>query len=165
MSVSQQRKGRAGELELVRVLNDNGVPAAPGDPASYGRTPDVIGVPGIHVECKRVERLNIDAAMDQAARDATKFKDGSPAVFHRKNRREWLVTMRLSDWIGMLKGNSMDEYKEIFKDIYNYMSRHVQRPRDYDAIMEEGEALAQKYGGMKFVVKLISAIWGELESS
>lgn len=56
----------------------------------------------------------------------------------------------------------MEEYKEIFKDIYNYMARHIQEPRDYDAIMEEGEALAQKYKGRRFVVKLVSAIWGEL---
>lgn len=54
------------------------------------------GVPGIHVECKRVERLNIYDAIAQAVRDA---KDSIPAVFHRKNNCEWLVTMRMDDWI------------------------------------------------------------------
>ena len=99
MSASQQRKGRAGELELVEVLQAAGIPARAGDPVSYGKTPDVVGVPGVHVECKRVERLNIDAAMDQAVRDAARFNDGVPAVFHRKNHCDWLVTMKLSDWM------------------------------------------------------------------
>lgn len=103
MSVSQQRKGREGELELVRVLRDNGLPARAGVAVSYGMEPDVVGVPGIHVECKRVERLNIEKAMQQATEDAQRFQDGAPAVFHRRNRREWLVTMRLSDWLRMYR--------------------------------------------------------------
>ena len=28
---------------------------------------------------------------------------GLPAVFHRRNRQEWLVTMRLSDWLEMYR--------------------------------------------------------------
>ena len=103
MGIKSQRKGRSGELELVRVLNDNGIPARPGDPVSYGSTPDVVGVPGIHTEVKRVERLNIHEAMAQAVRDSKKFGDGLPAVFHRRNRREWLVTMTLADWIRIYK--------------------------------------------------------------
>lgn len=103
MGKSQQRKGRSGELELVRILQDMGIPARPGDPVSYGTTPDIVGVPGIHVEVKRVERLNVDAAMDQAVRDAEKFCDGMPTVFHRKNRQPWLVTMKLTDWIKLYR--------------------------------------------------------------
>ena len=103
MGIKSQRKGRSGELELVRVLNDNGIPARPGDPVSYGSTPDVVGVPGIHPEVKRVEKLNVHTAMSQAVRDADKFKDGLPAVFHRRNRTEWLVTMKLTDWIRLYK--------------------------------------------------------------
>lgn len=106
MSASQQRKGRGGELELVKTLQARGIPARPGDPVSYGMTPDVVGVPGIHVECKRVERLNLDAAIDQAIRDGERFCDGLPAVFHRKNRRPWLVTMRLDDWLKVYRGGS-----------------------------------------------------------
>jgi len=99
MSKSQQHKGRAGELELVRVLNDHNIPARPGDPVSYGTTPDVVGVPGIHCEVKRVEKLNIQTAIDQAVQDADRFQDGAPAVFHRRNRKQWLVTMQLDDWL------------------------------------------------------------------
>lgn len=90
---SSQRKGRAGELELARLLQ-----AKPGRPASYGATPDVVELPGIHVECKRCERTNIPGWMAQAVADSEKFKDGAPTVFHRRNRESWLVTMRLDDW-------------------------------------------------------------------
>lgn len=75
----------------------------PGRAQSYGEDPDLTGLPGVHIECKRVERLNISQAMAQAIRDAERFKDGSPAVFHRRNREGWLVTMQLSDWLDIFK--------------------------------------------------------------
>lgn len=103
MGARSQRKGRAGELELTALLNEYGIRARPGDPVSYGSTPDITGMPGIHIECKRNERLNILEAMRQAVRDAEKFKDGLPAVFHRKNRAPWLVTMRLEDFMEVYK--------------------------------------------------------------
>ena len=71
----------------------------PGRSQSYSTEPDLSGLPGVHIECKRVERLNISQAMDQAVRDAEKFQDGSPTVFHRRNREGWLVTMQLTDWL------------------------------------------------------------------
>ena len=104
MGRSSQRKGRGGELELVRILNENGISAAPGMAESHGREPDVKGVPGVHVECKRVERLNVPEAMKQAIRDSEKFLDGTPTLFHRRNREPWLVTMLLSDWLRLYKG-------------------------------------------------------------
>ena len=39
--------------------------------------------------------------MNDHTRDAEKFQDGAPAVFHRRNRHGWLVTMRLPDWMEM----------------------------------------------------------------
>ena len=99
MSKSQRRKGRSGELELCRIFHDYGIPAKPGRAVSFGCTPDVIGVPGIHPEVKRVERLNAPEAMAQAVRDTEKFHDRVPTLFHRRNRSMWLATMRLSDWM------------------------------------------------------------------
>ena len=96
---SQQRKGRAGELEFSRLLREYGYNVQPGRAQSFGGVPDVSGLPGIHVEVKRVERLNISQAMAQAVRDAERFQDGAPTVFHRRNREPWLVTMRLLDWL------------------------------------------------------------------
>ena len=58
---------------------------------------DVVGLPGLHIECKRVERLDLYAAMAQAEHDAT---DGMlPVVMHRRNNCQWLVTMRLDDYM------------------------------------------------------------------
>ena len=100
-----QRKGAQGERELARVLEAEGYPMERGG-ACFGTIPDLVGLPGIHVEVKRVERLNISQAMNQAERDSERFQDGAPTVFHRRNREPWLVTMRLSDWLKLYKGVS-----------------------------------------------------------
>ena len=99
MGLKSQRKGRAGELELTQTLRDYGFPVKPGIAQSYGVTPDIVGLHGVHIEVKRRENLNMTAALKQAAADAAKFNGGLPAVFHRRNREEWRVTMRLDDWI------------------------------------------------------------------
>lgn len=99
MGKQSQRKGAAGELELVEILNGYGYETERGGSLTYGTVPDVTGLPGIHIECKRSERLNISDAINQAARDSLRFRDGLPAVFHRRNRQPWLVTMRLIDWM------------------------------------------------------------------
>lgn len=66
---------------------------------SYGAEPDLIGLENIHVEIKRRESVNLQAALIQASEDAVKFGDGLPAVFHRKNRESWRVTMPLESWL------------------------------------------------------------------
>ena len=101
MGRASQRKGRAGELELAQLLQGYGYDVQPGQAVSYGATPDLVGLSGGHIECKRNERLNVPEAMAQAVRDADRFRDGAPAVFHRRNRSGWLVTMRLPDWMKM----------------------------------------------------------------
>ena len=103
MGRSQQRKGADGERELVEVLKGYGFQTQRGGSETFGTVPDLIGLPGIHVECKRVERLNIYEAMNQAVCDSLRFRDGLPAVFHRRNRQPWLVSMKLSDWIKLYK--------------------------------------------------------------
>lgn len=99
MSKSQQRKGAYGERELAEVLRGYGYDVTRGGSLTFGEVPDLVGLPGVHIECKRVERLNLWKAMQQAAADAVRFKDGMPIVFHRQNRKLWLVTMRLEDFI------------------------------------------------------------------
>ena len=53
----------------------------------------------MHIECKRVEKLNIYNAIDQAKRD--KKENEIPAVFHRKNNCEWLVTLPIDDFMNI----------------------------------------------------------------
>ena len=62
---------------------------------------DITGLPGIHIEVKRVEKLNVCEAMEQSIRDSERMGDGLPVLFHRRNRKPWLVTMRLEDWMRM----------------------------------------------------------------
>lgn len=69
----------------------------------WGEVPDLTGLPGIHIEVKRVEKLNVVEAMEQSIRDSERMADGVPALFHRRNRKPWLVTMRLEDWISLYR--------------------------------------------------------------
>ena len=99
MGKSSQRKGADGERELAGVLREYGYTVERGGSLSFGDVPDLTGLPGIHIECKRVERLNVPEAMQQAVKDASRFRDGMPALFHRRNRHPWLVTLRLEDFM------------------------------------------------------------------
>ena len=99
MGSKSQRKGAAGERELAALLSAAGYECQRGGSLTFGEIPDVLGLPGIHVEVKRVEKLNVLEAMEQAIRDSDRMLDGMPALFHRRNRKPWLVTMRLEDWL------------------------------------------------------------------
>ena len=112
MSRSQQRKGADGERELAELLRGYGYDVQRGGSLSYGTVPDLIGLPDIHIEVKRVERLNVSEAMQQSIRDALRFRDGSPALFHRRNREPWLVTMRLEDWIRIYRSDAREGVSE-----------------------------------------------------
>lgn len=98
-SINSKQKGKNGELELVHKLKEYGYDCRRTNQfcGNTGEADDVLGLDYIHIECKRVEKLNIDTAIEQAIRDT---KDNKfPTVFHRKNRKNWLVTMKLDDWI------------------------------------------------------------------
>lgn len=98
---ASQRKGRAAELELSRILQGHGYDVEPGRALSYGEVPDLSGLPGVHIECKRAETLRLSDWMAQAERDAQRFGDGAPAVFFRRSRSPWCVVMKLEDWMGI----------------------------------------------------------------
>ena len=100
MGKMSQRKGGNGERELAHILRDYyGYDVRRG--SVFHKESDMVGLRDIHPEVKRVERLNIHGAMEQAKAEAEKRKDGLPTVFHRRNRTEWLVTMRLEDWVDL----------------------------------------------------------------
>ena len=100
--MNSRSKGAKGERELARVLRRYGYDCRRGQQYSGANgDADVVGLPGVHIECKRVERLNIYDAVDQAKRD--KKESEIPAVFHRKNNCEWLVTLTLDDFINIYR--------------------------------------------------------------
>lgn len=99
MGVRSQRKGRRGEIELAHILQQYGFDVQPAEAQNYGTLPDLIGLPMIHIECKRAEALRLSEWMAQAERDAHRFGDGLPAVFFRRSRSPWCVVMKLEDWM------------------------------------------------------------------
>ena len=105
MAVNSKRKGKTGELELAKKLKEHGYGARRSvqynGKEEEGQA-DLLGLPGIHIECKRTEKLSLYDAVDQAKRDS-KGKNKIPAVFHRRNRCEWLVIMTLADFMQIYK--------------------------------------------------------------
>lgn len=101
---NSKQKGKRGELELSHKLKEYGFDTRRTvqycGKAEEGQA-DVVGLPGIHIEAKRVEKLNIYDAISQAKADAK--NNDLPTVFHRKNRCEWLVTMTLEDWMKLYR--------------------------------------------------------------
>ena len=95
---NSRSKGKRGELELAAILREYGFDARRGQQyCGTSGDADVVGLPGCHIECKRVERLNIDDAMEQAVRDA---RPGEvPVVMHRRNGKPWMATMLLKDFL------------------------------------------------------------------
>ena len=116
MGRSSQRKGAAGERELAAILQAEGYEVERGQSMSFGEVPDLSGLEGIHCEVKRVEHLNLGEAMKQAARDALRFGDGDPAVFHRRNRSQWIVSMPLTAWL------------KLYRAVYPAQNRAEPRP-------------------------------------
>ena len=101
MAINSKRKGKAGELELARKIKEYGYDVRRSvqynGKAEDGQA-DLLGLPGIHIECKRTEKLNLYDAVSQAKRDSA----GScqlPCVFHRRNNCEWLVIMPFDDFM------------------------------------------------------------------
>lgn len=101
--MNSKDKGARGERELAARLRFLGIDARRGQQYSGANgDADVVGLPGIHIECKRVERLNLEKAYDQSKRDAARVGD-IPTVMHRKNGGEWLVTLSLEHFLSLYK--------------------------------------------------------------
>ena len=95
--MNSRQKGARGERELAKKLREYGYECRRGQQYSGVEGEDVVGLDGIHIECKRVERLQLTDAMLQSKRDT---KDGQiPVVMHKKNNEDWMCTMLLDDWI------------------------------------------------------------------
>lgn len=100
--INSRKKGAEGERELAKILREHGYESRRGQQfCGKNGDADVVGLPGIHIECKRVERLDLNAAMKQAMGDAKDYD--RPCVFHRKNRDFWKVTMTLEDFLEMYR--------------------------------------------------------------
>jgi hypothetical protein len=98
MGMLSRRKGKSGELEVAHWITKNwNVPARRGQQFKGTKdSPDVIvDIEGIHLEVKRVERLNVSEAMAKAKLDAG---DKVPMMFHRRNREKLMITLYADDF-------------------------------------------------------------------
>lgn len=110
--MNSKQKGARGEREWASFCRDQGYDCR--RTAQYcgntGDASDVVGLPGVHIEVKRVEALNLDKAMSQAIHDSKGQK--MPIVAHRKNNAGWMVTMQAGDWFALYReweaGNGED---------------------------------------------------------
>lgn len=100
--INSRDKGKRGEREWARFCRDQGYDGCRrGQQYSGIEGEDVVGLPGIHNEVKRTERLDLYGAIGQACRDAP---DGKlPIVAHRRNHCEWVVIMRAEDWFELYR--------------------------------------------------------------
>lgn len=100
--INSKVKGKRGEIEFSNLCKKYGFNTRRSQQfAGINGDADVVGIEGIHIEVKRVERLNIDEAMEQSIRDS---KEGEiPIVAHRKNHKPWLITMTFEDWTEIYK--------------------------------------------------------------
>ena len=106
MAVNSKQKGARFERELASKFREHGYEAR--RTAQYcgntGDASDVVGLPGLHIEAKHQETMRLYDWIAQAKRDAEAGGKGNlPAVFHKKNYAEILVTMRLEDWFNLYR--------------------------------------------------------------
>lgn len=104
MAVNSKAKGARFERNLASKFREYGYEAR--RTAQYcgntGNASDVVGLPGLHIEAKHQETMRLYEWMSQAKRDS----EGTgrlPAVFHKKNNAEILVTMTLDDWFNLYR--------------------------------------------------------------
>lgn len=108
MGRKSREKGKSGEREVARILRDAGYDARRGQQFHGGPgSPDVVGIPGFHVEVKRTEAFRLYDAMQQSRDDSGKGE--VPVVFHRRNRHGWVVVMDLPDWLDLVGGGDGPE--------------------------------------------------------
>lgn len=89
-------KGIRGELEASKELSRLfDIECRRGRQYSGLEGRDVVGLPGVHIEIKRTEKLSLYDAIKQAASEAD--SGDVPLVLHRRYKKPWLAIVRLDD--------------------------------------------------------------------
>ena len=106
VTINSKKKGARFERLLASKFREYGYDVR--RTAQYcgktGDAADVIGLTGIHVEAKHAEQMRLYEWIAQAKRDAESGGGKSiPAVFHKKNNAEILVTMTLDNWMNLYR--------------------------------------------------------------
>lgn len=96
--MNSREKGARFEREIANRLKEYGYDTRRGQQyCGVNGDADVVGLPGVHLECKHVEKLNIHDAMQQSIVDA---REGElPVVIFKKNRKRTLVALTFEDFM------------------------------------------------------------------
>lgn len=97
--INSNAKGKSGEREWANYLKTSGLdPTARRSQQYCGRAgdADVVGSLKIHWEVKRTNTININKFMEQAKHDSRNTKK-IPVIASRRDKGEWLVTLRADD--------------------------------------------------------------------
>lgn len=107
MAVNSKQKGARFERLLASKFREYGYDQARRTAQYCGNTgdaSDVVGLPGLHIEAKHQETMRLYEWIAQAKRDAKAGGENRlPAVFHKKNNAEILVTMTLEDFMNLYR--------------------------------------------------------------
>ena len=109
MAKMSREKGKRGEREFAAYLREHGYAAKRGVQYQGGQdSPDVVGLPGVHIEVKRTEQLRLYDWLDQARDDAG---PQIPLIAHRKNGKGWVAIMPMDDFMRLyeLAHDKMEE--------------------------------------------------------
>ena len=97
---NSRQKGKRGELDAADALRRLFLWTARRTQQFKGTSDssdvEVAETPDAFWEVKREERLNVFKAMDTAVAEAG---PKLPVLMHRRNRTDWLVTVRLADLV------------------------------------------------------------------
>ena len=101
--IKSKDKGARFERELASKFREYGYTESRRTAQYCGNTgdaSDVVGLPHLHIEAKHQEKMYLYDWMAQAKRDAEAGgQNALPAVFHKKNYAEILVTMEFDDFM------------------------------------------------------------------
>lgn len=110
--INSKAKGARFERELASKLKARGYNCRRGQQyCGANGDADVIGLPGIHIEAKHQEKMQLYDWMWQAKRDVK--PDELPAVFHKRNNCEILVTMTFEDWMKIYEAKNDTKEEQI----------------------------------------------------
>jgi Holliday junction resolvase len=119
MAINSRQKGKRGELSLVHELKKHGYNVRRSQQycGNTGEAMDIIGLQGIHIECKNSKVLRLREYLEQAKHDAEKANKGNlPTVFYKIPRGDWVTIMPLEAWLtlyGMSEISNKDELDEV----------------------------------------------------
>ena len=119
--INSKQKGARFERQLASKFRDYGYTESRRTAQYCGNTgdaSDVVGLPYLHIEAKHQETMRLYEWVEQAKRDAKAGgQNALPAVFHKKNNAEILVTMTFDDFMTIYReweaGMDLKERAEI----------------------------------------------------